>query len=414
LKFPSAALVAVLAAACNVEPTAEDQCGADLETTPGCPSAAVVVMSDFISSQVALTRLDGTTLCGSFASTSRSEASALSFPFSGDLVTPSSPPGSGRVVLLDRFGTNVISWLEPSTGRVLAQLPVGTGFQSNPQDYFEFSPGKALVSRWGENPLPGSEAFDGGGDLLVLDTLTPAIAGRIELPRPDDFPPRPAGLTPHRDVVLVTLQRAAVDVKSMGEALIAGVDAESESVRFTVPLPGLKNCGRVTPAPGGARGVIACSGYVDRAGNPADISESAVVMLDLSQDVPVELLRFTAAEVTGTALQSEVTFFSETGLLVKTQTGLGADDDNRLLALDLETGVATELARAGGKLGASGQGVVYGGLLCSPGCGDTCLLADAEEGRLMRWSIGAEGLEPLPPVAIRESIGLPPREIGIF
>jgi hypothetical protein len=410
----AAVLVAALAAACNVEPTAQDQCGADVKAEPGCPSAAVVVMSDFISSQVALTRLDGTTLCGSFASTSRSEASALAFPFSGDLTTPSSPPGSERVVLLDRYGTNVVSWLEPRTGKVLAQLPIGTGFQSNPQDYLEVSPGKAIVSRWGENPVPGSEAFDGGGDLLLLDTLTPAITGRIELPRPDDFPPRPAGLTPHGEVVLVTLQRAAVDVKSMGEALIAGVDVESASVRFTLALAGLKNCGRVTPAPSGTRGVIACSGYVDRAGKPADLSESAVVLLDLAQELPVELSRLTAVELAGTALQSDVAFFSETGLLVKTQTALGGDDDNRLLALDLETGIATELARAGGERGASGQGVVYGGIHCSPGCGDTCLVADAEHGALMRWSIGADGLERLPPVAVRGSIGLPPRDIGVF
>jgi hypothetical protein len=371
-------------------------------------------MTDFLSSQVALAGLDGETLCGSFASTSRSEASALAFPFSGDLATPSAPPSSGRVVLLDRFGTNVVSWLEPRTGEVLAQLPVGTGFQSNPQDYLEVAPGRALVSRWGENPVPGSEAFDGGGDLLVLDIETPAILGSIALPRPDDFPPRPAGLTRHGDVVLVTLQRAAVDVKSMGEALIAGVDPDAESVRFTLSLPGLKNCGRVTPAPNGRRAVLACSSYVDTAGEPADLRESALVVLDLSDEVPVELGRLSALDVAGAALQSDVAFFSETGVLVKTQTPLGGDDDNRLLALDLEAGVAVELARASRSSRASGQGVVYGGLLCSPGCGDTCLLADADRGVLLRWSIGPGGLEGLPSLALRGSVGLPPRELGSY
>jgi hypothetical protein len=407
-------LLVGLACGCNVEPTAEDGCGANVTATPGCPSAAIVVMSDFLSSQVALTRLDGETLCGSFASTSRSEASALAFPFSGDLATPSSPPSSGRVVLLDRFGTNVISWLEPRTGAVLAQLPVGTGFQSNPQDYLETSPGRAVVSRWGENPVPGSEAFDGGGDLLVLDTEAPAITGRVELPRPDAFPPRPAGLTPHAGAVLVTLQRAAVDVKSMGEARLVGVDPEAERVLFTVPLPGLKNCGRVTPSPSGRRGVIACSGYVDRAGAPADIDESALVVLDLTTEIPVELSRLAAADVAGTAIQSEVAFFSETSLLVKTQTPLGGDDDNRLLALDLETSVATELARATRHSSEGGQGIVYGGLLCSPGCADTCLLADADQGVLLRWAIGSEGLEALPALGVRGSVGLPPREISVY
>jgi hypothetical protein len=318
------------------------------------------------------------------------------------------------VVLLDRFGTNVISWLDPRTGRVLAQLPIGTGFQSNPQDYLELAGGRALVSRWGENPLPGSEPFDGGGDLLVLDTDTPAVTGRIALPRPDDFPPRPAGVTRHGELVLVTLQRAAVDVKSMGEALIAGVDPGAETVAFTLPLPGLKNCGRVTPSPSGQRGVVACSSYVSRDGEPADVAESAVVVLDLGGEVPVEVSRFMAEDVAGTALQSEVAFFSETGLLVKTQTSLGGSDDNRVLALDLDSGVATELARARQQLAGGGQGVVYGGLACSPGCGDTCLLADADLAALKRWSIGAEGLVELPPLPVRGSVGLPPRDIGSY
>jgi hypothetical protein len=398
---------------CNVEPTAEDGCGATATAAPGCPAAAVVVMSDFLSSQVALTRLDGTTLCGSFASTSRSEASALAFPFSGDLTTPSAPPTSGRVVLLDRFGTNVISWLEPRTGEVLAQLPVGTGFQSNPQDYVELAAGRALVSRWGENPVPGTEPFDTGGDLLVLDTEAPAVIGSIALPRPDDFPPRPAELTLHHGLVLVTLQRAAVDVKSMGEASIVGVDPATESVVFSLPLAGLKNCGKVTLSPGGERGAIACSSYVAPSGEPADIAESAVVLLDLAHDQPVELSRFAAVDVAGTALQSDVAFFSERGVLVKTQTALGGDDDNRLLALDLETGNATELARARAQSD-GGQGVVYGELLCTPGCGDTCLMADADRGALSRWGIGTDGLEPLPPVAVKGSIGLPPRDLGSY
>jgi hypothetical protein len=410
------ATVALLAVVlgCNVEPTAQDRCGASVTAEPGCPGAAVVVMSDFLSSQVALTRLDGTTLCGSFASTSRSEASSLAFPFSGDLGTPSMPPPSGRVVLLDRFGTNVLSWLEPRTGEVLAQLPVGTGFQSNPQDYVEITPGRALVSRWGENPAPGSEPFDGGGDLLVLDTEAPAVVGRIALPRPDDFPPRPAGLALKGELVLVTLQRAAVDVKSMGEAMLAGISIPDESVRFTVSLPGLKNCGRVTLAPSGERAAVVCSGYVDPAGEPADLRESAVVLLELGDDEPVERARFAATDVAGTALQSEAAFFSETGLLVKTQTSLGGGDDNRLLALDLETGVAKELARARPQTAGGGQGVVYGGLLCSPGCADTCLLADADRGVLSRWAITDDGLAPLPPLAVQGTIGLPPRDLGTY
>src|SRR6266508_4044312 len=83
---------AILTPACNVEPTTEDACAAELHRESGCPAGALVVMSDFISTQVALNRLDGTTLCGSLISSARSETTPISFALSGDVVLPSTPP----------------------------------------------------------------------------------------------------------------------------------------------------------------------------------------------------------------------------------------------------------------------------------------------------------------------------------
>jgi hypothetical protein len=147
---------------------------------------------------------------------------------------------------------------------------------------------------------------------------------------------------------------------------------------------------------------------------PAEPGESAVVLLDLGETPPRELRRFAALDVAGTALQSNVAFFREEGLLVKTQTPQGVDSHNRVLALDLATGEAEILLEAGGGGPISGQGVVYGGLLCSPGCGDVCLLADAERGVLQRWSAGDGELLPLPALPVDDSVGLPPRDIGSY
>jgi len=83
-------------------------------------------------------------------------------------VLPATRPASGEVVLIDRFGTNVLTWVDAASGDVRAQLSVGTGYESNPQDYLEIDERYALVSRYGQNQNAGRQPFDRGGDVLVI------------------------------------------------------------------------------------------------------------------------------------------------------------------------------------------------------------------------------------------------------
>jgi hypothetical protein len=373
-------------------------------------------MSDFISTQVALNRLDGTTLCGSLISSARSETTPISFALSGDVVLPSSPPSSGRVVLLDRYGTNVVSFLDGESGAITGQLAAGTGFEANIQDYLEIDADRALISRWGENPVPGHEMFDAGSDLLLVDTRIPAVRDRIAMPRDDDWPPRPAGLTRVGEHAVVTLQRFALDIKSQGDAMLVGVGLESLEVEWTIPLSGLKNCGALTPAPDAAIAAVACTGFVDRSGAGTKLGESGLVLFDLGAVPPVELARFAAGDIAGEPLQSEVEFFGARRLLVKTQTPLGAAGNNRVLALDLDLGVDAPdvVLEARSRDDGGGQGVVFGGMLCTPGCAERCLVADADRGVVARFAIDDDGLTALPSLAVDGSVGLPPRDVGGF
>jgi hypothetical protein len=398
---------------CNVEPLGAPTGGVTVTREPGCPAAAVVVMTDFISTQVAISALDGETLSASFVSSASAGVSGLAFPLSGDVALPSTMPPSGRVVLVDRFGTNVVTWLDPETAKVLEQLPVGTGFESNPQDYLELDERRALVSRWGENPAPGREPFDSGGDLLVLDTLAASITNAIALPRDDEYPPRPGAITRLGEQAVVTLERLARDFRSAGDARFVGVDPRTESVRWAIDLPGLQNCGGVTPSPSGLRAVVACTGFVDRDGRADGTAASALVVFDATESPPLELRRFSAMELAGEPLQSDAEFFSEHGVLLKTQTALGEGRNNRLLALELESGAVTTLAEAGSS-SEGGLGIVYGGVLCTPGCSNVCLLADAERGVLRRWAVAPQGLEALESVRVEREVGLPPRGLGTY
>jgi hypothetical protein len=408
------ALAVFVLLGCNVEPLGGPTGGVTVIREPGCPAAAIVVMTDYISTQVAISALDGETLSASFVSTASGSASGLAFALSGDVAVPSTRPPSGRVVLVDRFGTNVVTWLDPETARVVAQLPVGTGFESNPQDYLELDERRALVSRWDENPAPGNERFDAGGDLLVIDTERSEITNSIALPRVDDVPPRPGALVRVGDHAVVTLERLARDFRSAGDAMLVGVDPGSESVAWSLVLAGLENCGGLTLAPNGRRAALTCTGFIDRDGRAESVDQSALVVFDVTETPPRELARFPASALAGEPIQQEVEFFSEEGLLLKTQTTFGGGRNNRLLSLDLESGEVQTLAEARPASDEGGKGVVYGGVLCTPGCGNMCLVADADRGVLRRWVIAAQGLEKLTSVSVEREVGLPPRGIGTY
>jgi len=402
-------------AACNVEPTAHDECHAKLSAAPGCPAAALVVMSDYLSTQIALTTPAGDTLCGSYFSTARAEATPVAFALSGDVVLPSARPASGRAVVIDRYGTNVVSFLAADTGALLGQLAVGTGFESNPQDYLEIDERRALVSRWGENPVPGQKTFDEGGDLLVIDTVGLAIERRLALPH-DDFPPRPGGITRVGDGAIVTLQRMSIDIRSMGDGRLVGIALDSLDIAWTLALDGLKNCGALTVSPDTTVGAVACTGYVDRSGVAANLEDSGIVLLDLTQTPPVEIRRLSAEALAGAPLQAELEWFAPRRLLAKTQTALDGDANNRLLMVTVDADAAEDAAevlleaRPNGS--GTGQGVVFGGMLCTPGCDATCLVTDADRGVLERFTIDGDTLTPLGPLGIRGTVGLPPRDVG--
>jgi hypothetical protein len=413
IRTGSFAICAAVLAGCNVESTTADTGGSDATAAEGCPAGAVVVMSDFVSTQVALVSLEGRTQSGSFISTASTMTGGLAFALSGDVVLPGSPTGSGQVVLLDRFGTNVITWIDPGTAEVRAQLPVGTGFESNPQDYVEVGDGRAFVSRWESNAAAGSEPFDAGGDVLVIDVEAPAIVARIPMPVLDDLPPRPGSLARFGDAVVVTLERVSADFGTTGDARLVGVSIETQAIEWEQPLSGLKGCGRPTLSPDAMRVAVACTGAFTATGEIENLAESALLLLSPDERPFMEVGRFPAADLAGEPIQKDVTFADARTILFKTQTPFGGMTHNRWMALDLETRETTTLSEASPDDSGRGRGVVYGGSVCAPGCTNTCLLADADQGVLRRAAIAEAGVELLEPSAIEASVGLPPRGLGL-
>jgi hypothetical protein len=336
----------------------------------------------------------------------------LSFALSGDVVLPKTRPRSGRVVLLDRFGTNVITWVDPISARVLAQLPVGTGFQSNPQDYIEIDEQHAYVSRLGHNLLSGKEAFDEGSDVLIVDTRAPEIVGRIALPSSPEFPSRPGGfLKLDSERVLVMLGRLSVDLQSASTALLVALDVRTSEVAWQLELEGLKNCGTPRLSPDAERLAIACSGPIARDGSGQEVSASGVIVLDARATPPVELARFSAAGIAGGPLQSDLVFSGNHRILVKSQTPVGADAGNALFELELSSGEQRRPFAVPTEAGA--LGVALGNVVCAPGCASHCIVANSASGTLVRLRLHEDGaVQYTDELRVEQSVGLPPTQLG--
>jgi hypothetical protein len=377
-------------------------------STGACGRAVVIVTSDYQSTNIVVSNLDGTTLSGSFVSTGATKP-GLALALSGDVDVPVVAPLSQRVLLIDRYGTNVLTWMDLATAGALAQLAVGTGFESNPHDYVDVDASRAFVSRFGTNPSPGQQAFDQGGDLLIVDTRVPAITGRIAMP--EDNPalnPCPDGMTvlggPGGEVV-VTLGRWSEGFTAVGDGRFVGVSPETDTVDWTVDVTGLSSCGRLAVSPSGALAAIACSSMENMMTHQFNLSASDIVVYDATVTPPRELRRLGVPAKLGAAVQPLIAFATDDAILALTYGGSATSGDT-VVAVSATTGDITPLGQAQ-------KPFVLGGMHCSPGCGDVCLLSDAERNKLRRWQVAVDGtFTALADAVIDTVVGLPPRTIG--
>lgn len=392
------------AVSCNVAAPPPSTGGASVADAGACDRGLVTVESDYRSSNIVVSSREGTTLSPSFVSSGATKP-GLALALSGDVDVPYVRPHSGRLVILDRYGTNVVTWMDVESGAVLAQLPIGQGFESNPHDYLEMDANHAWVSRYGSNVTPGRQPFDEGGDLLVLDTISPSIVGRIAMPEENaSLLPCPGGLNWLGGDVVVTLGRWSRDFAMAGDGRLVGVSPLTASVAWTVDVSGLDACGRLMVSPDGRRAAIACSGTYDFDNKRFDVTHSDVVLFDATTRPPFELKRFGASARLGAGIQPALAFATNTTLVgVALDAASGQD---RAFSLDVDSGeVVLLLSKA--------ASFVLGGLRCSPGCGDICLLCDADTRTLHRWKFTSDrAFDVLDDAPLESIIGLPPRTMG--
>jgi hypothetical protein len=398
-------LCALLSSGCDLTPVAVPTGGVDGGSDGGaahCPRSFVVTDSDYMSTNVSVISTAGDVLSASLLS-SASAPPGLATALSGDVVSPLAIPPSGDLVLIDR-GNSAIDWIDPATAAVKAQLSVATGFNADPQDYLEVAAGKAYVTRYDNNPKPGQQAFDAGGDLVILDTTKHTITGRIDLAESDDgqLQPRADRMLLVGGQVWISLERLDATFMNAGNARVVGVDPTSDKRTFTLDLPGLQSCGGLAVSPSGKLVALTCSGPL---ADTSDTSKSGLVILDATKNPPVEAQRYPVATTLGGALGATVAFASETLLVGFAYGDMAKGRNDVAYTLDLGSGTVSKLLDAG-------MPFTLGDVRCTPGCGDRCALADAQANGVRFWQLTGNALVSGATVNVDPQVGLPPRGLG--
>ncbi|MEI9936331.1 MAG: hypothetical protein WDO69_03820 [Pseudomonadota bacterium] len=408
-------LLAALLVACGAPRVTPDSHG--VSVTPGpCGRGLVVVESDYQSSNVSLLDFEGHVLSESVASSS-TESSGFGVALSGDVVTPSSPQDGPEIVLIDRYPAGVLRFVELATARITGELSVATGFRSNPQDYLPLVPERAYVARYDPNSNAGQEAWDGGGDILIVDPSVPAITGRIDLSpalagEPSNFSPHPARLLNVSGRVFALLAAYANDYSSGTSSRLVELDPETDSLVSTLVLDGLRGCDALAVSPDERELAIACTGDDFRTSQPK-LEGSGLALLDI-EGAPRVGKRFEATDLGNAPLGFGLDYAAPGVLLFST---LGHFDDSGALAaedslrrLDAASGQVDELLQS------AGEPFTLGEARCALSCG-VCFAADAKRagGSVLRFAVDADGNFAAPTTIRAETqIGLPPRYLGAF
>lgn len=415
LRHGAALAVSFWLVACGASRVSPDVQGVSVDPGP-CGRGLIVVESDYQSSNVSLIDFDGKVLSASLASSS-TQSSGFGVALSGDVVPAASPERGARITLLDRYPTAVLRFVDLATARVAAELPVATGFRSNPQDYLALDEHKAYVSRYESNPNAGQQDFDGGGDVLIVDPSLPAITGRIDLSSAmagEDarFSPHPARLLQVAGRVFVLLASYADDYSSGTSSRLVELDPKRDGIVSTLVFDGLRGCDALALSPNATELAVACTGD-DLRDAVANTDHSGIALVDLSAATR-ETQRFPGSTWGADPVSFSVDYAAAGVLLFETfghfdESGAASTPDT-LWRFD------TQSAQSEVILHSLRTPFTLGAIRCVPACG-ACFAADAEReaGSVQRFSVDENAVLGTPTATIAEArVGLPPRYLSVF
>jgi hypothetical protein len=377
----------------------------------------VVVESDYQSSNVSLLDFAGNVLSTSLVSSS-TQGAGFGVALSSDVVPAQTPELGPRLTLIDRDAAGVLRYVDLATARIAVELPVGTGFRANPQDYLALTEHKAYVARYETNANAGRQQWDAGGDVLIVDPSLPKVTGRIDLARTmvgeaGSFSPHPARLLQLSGRVFVLLASYANNYMMGGtSSRLVELDPSTDSVVSTLVFDGLRGCVALAASPDQTELAVACTGD-DLRHAVAQNDHSGLALVDLS-GTPSEKRRFAASSFGDDPVGFSVDYAASGVLLFGTLGHL--DESGAIGAPDTLWRLDTDSGQSEVVLHSERTPFTLGAVRCAPACG-VCFAADAERngGSVLRFQLDSGATLQAPTLIRAEArVGLPPRYLSMF
>lgn len=409
--------IALALSACAAEPPCP---AADLAPLPREP-AFTVVLSDYASSAIAVLDAEGAVITEAWLD-SGTGATGLRAGIGGDVVAVGRDP-RGRIALLERYGVDLLTLLDPDGSEEPLQIDVRgdggaySGHSPNPQDVL-FDGSSAWVTRHNPALDPAVPELAHGDDLVRVE-LDASPDGAAELVERFDLEAdvqlegrtiygRPSAIVRAGDVFVIGLARTSLDFRTSGPGAIVTFDPALGRRVALESLEGLSDCGQVAAIPGErARVMVLCSGdaFADEDTRRA---EAGIVGLAIAEDGSIEIERAWRAADHATAPSPS------SGLLpldaaraiavADPRGGDGVSGSDSLVLVDLETGEARTLLETERPF-TLGQGAL-------DARGAFALIPDAGLRALRRLELGAGSPRESEPIPLPTCRTLPPRQVS--
>ena len=330
---------------------------------PAVGNRLAVLGSDYKSSTLSLLAAADQTRVGAGVWTSGSAVSASETALSGDVALGQTPAADGRVIVVDRANA-VVSFWDPAT-RAIQQIPVSTGFYSNPQDAVPLDAHKMYVVRMKRNPMPTSNPadLDEGDDVLIVDPTEGKVLGRIDLaPFASENGLVAAGSRAVRvgARVWLPLQSLSADFSHQGPTRFVAIDTTKNAVIQVVDVPSIKNCIEAVWLADTQQLVAVCPGaYSDKAQQGA---HAGIVVLTPSDVTTTAEIAFHANDFGGaTTLGRDVACLPGGHCLVATPGDPDSATRDRIWRFELSGGAPVQIGQGSGAFSISGAIAIAAG-----------------------------------------------------
>ncbi len=374
--------------------------------------AIAVVGSDYTSTSISIIDRKLKTLYAEGIIHSGSADPKLSTALSGDIVFPSTANPGQDIVLIDRYPNSVLTFLSPDDFTISAQLSVSTGFASNPHDYLMINEHKAYLTRYEKNPNPGETDFDQGDDILIIDSETLDLLGRIDFSNilnsdEGETHARPDRLLMIGDSVWVSFNVLGNDFKQVGTARLASIDTQTDTITDILDIPELANCSDMEYSEQHQALFLSCSGvFID--GLQSQLERSGIARIDLSgEDISYTVIR-KGTQGAARPYGFDLDLASSRYLLALRFGDIDEGINDKLVAIDIEDYSEAVIHEASTPFG-------LGGFLADD-TDNTLYIGDAdlEHPKLIYYSYDNEGFILQGEIITHPNSGLPPKHLQFY